>query len=210
MGPQHRCCGNANSAEGRNTGKTSFNGAAASMLRKLAIRNPAILGRPVASMGPQHRCCGNSASLTFPRFSVLLQWGRSIDAAEMSDWQLVREFFKRLQWGRSIDAAEIWCQQSKRSLVLLLQWGRSIDAAEMNVLAAVVLGTTPASMGPQHRCCGNTLTVTTAIRPFNASMGPQHRCCGNPDRLSDIGAPVHASMGPQHRCCGNCMAWTHS
>ena len=58
-----------------------------------------------------------------------------------------------------------------------------------------------ASMGPQHRCCGNTCSRSRPIPAgFNgaaASMLRKWRRGGQqrPGRC--------ASMGPQHRCCGN-------
>ena len=86
-------------------------------------------------MGPQHRCCGNVRVPQRLRIQILaLQWGRSIDAAEIQADPEIQQLLDALQWGRSIDAAEIreWAARAVRASVL--QWGRSIDAAEIEIL----------------------------------------------------------------------------
>ncbi len=61
----------------------------------------------------------------------MLQWGRSVSAAETEGARLGHLRHRLLQWGRSVSAAE--------TLDAALPWWRELDA----------------SMGPQRFSCGN-------------------------------------------------------
>jgi len=181
MGPQHRCCGNALVGVKLDNPSKGFNGAAASMLRKWLSSGLKPMawyslqwGRSIdaaemaggigagpflrsASMGPQHRCCGNSR-----RVFRLVSRHCCFNGAAASMLRKCYNFGNigwlqnTLQWGRSIDAAEIAKPAKPSKQADELQWGRSIDAAEMPAPAALTAPVYPASMGPQHRCCGNS------------------------------------------------------
>ncbi len=180
MGPQHCCCGNALPLLLSIVTFPSFNGAAALLLRKFVEHCP---------------CC--------PR-SELLQWGRSIAAAEMRACACLRwrgQSFNGAaalllrKWTDEISFITKSCCFNGAAALLLrkwpnfprirareawLQWGRSIAAAEISMVndadneghpsfngaAALLLRkliyhdthpaiAKPASMGPQHCCCGN-------------------------------------------------------
>src|SRR5258705_145030 len=108
----------------------SFNGAAASWLRKFGdcrhrfLEDPASMGpqparcgnesfqgfgtrEELASMGPQPAGCGNATDSDGSSFWGLLQWGRSQLAAEICMGGAVQRRHGRLQWGRSQLAAEM-------------------------------------------------------------------------------------------------------
>ena len=60
---------------------------------------------------------------------------------------------------------------------LPLQWGRSIRAAESGVYARLA-SLIRASMGPQHKSCGEPELAQAVKSECQASMGPQHKSCG--------------------------------
>ncbi len=182
MGPQHCCCGNR-----IGKGRSERNYSASMGPQHCCCGNgalPATRLRPdQASMGPQHCCCGNAAPSDQSSIGQpMLQWGRSIAAAEMDSAARCYCDLIMLQWGRSIAAAEMsrWSTSSARTTTL--QWGRSIAAAEIVRLVRLARHDGRASMGPQHCCCGNQ-SWPIMVWPVNvASMGPQHCCCGNKGR----------------------------
>ncbi len=87
-------------------------------------------GLEIASMGPQHFSRGIAPVPDWTETIHLLQWGRSISAAELFEACFGRYRIHRLQWGRSISAAELGRSRCHMCGISLLQWGRSISAAE--------------------------------------------------------------------------------
>ena len=145
----------------------SFNGAAAFRLRKLeTLANHRYYARR-ASMGPQPFDCGNTSTAKISqRFSVLLQWGRSLSTAEIALLNYhACAADAQLQWGRSLSTAEmpnnerfLPCQSSP------LQWGRSLSTAEIGNVWVEAQKLVVASMGPQPFDCGN-VRCDSATRP---------------------------------------------
>ena len=59
-------------------------------------------------MGPQPAGCGIKGNLPRRNGSWQLQWGRSLQAAELKDCIDIISRTERLQWGRSLQAAEFY------------------------------------------------------------------------------------------------------
>ncbi len=153
MGPQHRCCG----------------------IGGIGDRLPFV---SAASMGPQHRCCGIRTPITMPaghagRFNgaaaSLLRNPAGIQPDPCGECML--------QWGRSIAAAESGAAVSPPSRAGRFN-GAAASLLRNHFGDDRAAGGPAASMGPQHRCCGINAHGRDADVELDASMGPQHRCCG--------------------------------
>ncbi len=179
MGPRHRCRGNVR------------------LQAALETRN-------AASMGPRHRCRGNARKTShLASYDMSLQWGRGIDAAEMS--------------AEPAAATGMWTRFNGAAASM----PRKFEAPRCQECGNV------ASMGPRHRCRGNADALRDSREAGPASMGPRHRCRGNllvrhapavvgtcfngaaasmPRKCRALKAMEYArfaSMGPRHRCRGN-------
>ena len=80
----------------------------------------------------------------------MLQWGRSVNAAETITRTKANRDEIKLQWGRSVNAAETTPQLRIRQSGVELQWGRSVNAAETISPTWRRSGRLIASMGPQR------------------------------------------------------------
>ncbi len=113
-----------------------------------------------ASMGPPHVRGGDLLQEIDPRFSLMLQWGRRMFAAETRWWRWRAAALSRasmgpphvrggdvklalhpqdvsmLQWGRRMFAAETSPGRTHRLASTRLQWGRRMFAAETATWAA--------------------------------------------------------------------------
>ena len=113
---------------------------------------------------------------------AMLQWGRSLLAAEMFFEPAHLAIFSALQWGRSLLAAEIRFQASGflPGSTVRLQWGRSLLAAEIPVISSPKPSSRQASMGPQLVSRGNLwASWPRTSQSKAASMGPQLVSRGN-------------------------------
>ena len=157
---------------------TSFNGAAASMLRKWSacFRAGAVLS---ASMGPQHRCCGNLVREECQHHDY---HGFNGAAASMLRKYPVGRFRRRGHPRFNGAAAS-----------MLRKFFVSLKRSVME----------SASMGPQHRCCGNDRSGAAGAYVRSGFNGAAASMLRKFPRLPSGGPRHRASMGPQHRCCGN-------
>ncbi len=78
-----------------------------------------------------------------------------------------------LQWGRSVSAAEITLGSPRRARPAALQWGRSVSAAEIERLHREAQERALASMGPQRFRRGDSMSLARRSSGTTASMGPQ-------------------------------------
>ena len=133
-----------------------------------------------------------------------------------------------LQWGRSISAAEIGKMlTAERKLQRASMGPQHLSCGNRHWRGRHAPCGLHASMGPQHLSCGNGPSGKAQTAACSASMGPQHLSCGNSgtpprgqppyDRFNGAAASQlrkykvrdlrevkdAASMGPQHLSCGN-------
>ena len=129
MGPQHKSCGEV-------------------------WNDPPHISLGMASMGPQHKSCGEPSPKSWNSNAAVLQWGRSIRAAESVE---------RLEAPLVHVAASMGPQHKSCGEV-----DRPGYAGRRR----------RASMGPQHKSCGEYKAPGDASCNLEASMGPQHKSCG--------------------------------
>ena len=163
----------------RRSGCPRFNGAAAFRLRNGRNDAGGSLLDLLASMGPQPFGCGMDVmTRAVPFWIFLLQWGRSLSAAE---------------W-RSPPAG---CSRNG-----ICFNGAAAFRLRNGHLAFWEDSGYPASMGPQPFGCGMLGHNPQALACRSASMGPQPFGCGMNGVRDQVLIALRASMGPQPFGCG--------
>src|SRR5437899_634274 len=97
-----------------------------------AAKNFPAIAAQVASMGPRSDERGNAATAFTFCNSALLQWGRALMSAEITERREFGQQLRALQWGRALMSAEMPIIKLPCFLGEVLQWGRALMSAEMN------------------------------------------------------------------------------
>jgi hypothetical protein len=178
MGPQHLSCGNPVPVRNLSDDSSSFNGAAASQLRKyprfiglradqmdasmgpqhLSCGNPArplVLDRlESASMGPQHLSCGNATYLEATAQDKAASMGpQHLSCGNQCVTQIFIRTVSCFNGAAASQLRKSAPNDRRPRRTIRLQWGRSISAAEMALAEAPVLLhflTHNASASPLH------------------------------------------------------------
>ena len=117
-------------------------------------------------MGPPRERGGSTIRTIVEPALPVLQWGRRVNAAEVSLWHFDRAMARSLQWGRRVNAAEV-------------PEGRTY-ARESNV----------SSMGSPRERGGRPNRATGHPAGNNSSMGPPRERGGSDVSIAE-GARVH-------------------
>ncbi len=122
-----------------------FNGGAHFRTRKCAACRRATASHR-ASMGARTFVRANSSKTLFLWWCRLLQWGRALSYAQISDGNPSSEP-TRLQWGRALSYAQIRRANAPCARCWLLQWGRALSYAQIQWTWTFRSGRYVASMG---------------------------------------------------------------
>jgi len=133
-----------------------------------------------------------------------LQWGRTLESAEIRACLRVRSF------SGSFNGAALWRVRKCRGQCTRINSYRTASMGPHSGECGNHLSIIPhmrncidASMGPHSGECGNHRSLSFSTRAQRASMGPHSGECGNYIYLGDGVPRKRASMGPHSGECGN-------